>query len=234
MKYSGSLVKKEREQIFQMFLHEDRLRFSDIEKQIKIRSNMIAYHLQQMVKEGLLKKERLEYQLTKKGEKYIPIFSHITGSELSPLPIALIATMHKSKILLIKRNKRPYKNYWSMIGGKMLFDEDYKKASIRLVKNRSSLEAKFASINAILHEMVEDEGIKHSFILFFTKVNVDTENFKVSNHGELKFFDIKKLDKLKIIPSDYWLIKHKLNSKITVHNATMKDDSGVLKDFIIR
>ena len=231
MKYSGSLVKKEREAIFKLFLNNDRLKFSDIEKALTIRSNMVAYHLKEMEKEGLLRKDTEYYVLTKNAEKYIPIFSHVIGQDLSPLPVVLVAVMHNNKILLIKRNKRPYKDYWSMIGGKMRLEEGFEEASLRLVKDKTGLDGDFVSINSILHERVHEDTVKHSFILFFTKVKAKNIYFKEKEHGILKWFNPNKLDKDEVIPSDYWLIKHKLEKKVDMIIAHMKDKEGTLQDF---
>ncbi len=228
-----SLAKKEREEIFRLFLNKHKLKFNEIEKSLKIRSNMVAYHLEQMRKENLIEKNKEYYLLTKDAEKYIPIFSQLRGQELSPLPVILVAVMHNDKILLMKRNKRPYKDYWGMIGGKMHMDESFKEVSIRKVTEKSALETKFISINAVLHERVHDSSVKHSFILFFTKVNSEKIRFKETASGKLKWFDIKKLDKEKIIPSDYWLIKNKLNSKININSANMSDKNNKLCDFKI-
>ena len=67
MKYTGSLVKKEREEIFRLFLERTKLKFSEIERLTGIRSNMVSYHIEKMQKEDkkllgeLLKKT---FQLT--------------------------------------------------------------------------------------------------------------------------------------------------------------------------
>lgn len=235
MKYTGSLVKKEREQIFKLFLDKNKLKFSEIEKEIGIRSNMVSYHLEKMQKEKLLEKRGEHYFLTKNAEKYLPIFSNLIGKELSPLPVILVALVNKDKILLIKRNRRPYKNYWSLIGGKMLLEEDFEKASLRQVKEKSDIDCKYISLNSVLHERVKGEGIiKHSFILFFTKTKTNDDEFKESLHGELKWFNIKDIGKKeKIIPSDLWLIKNKLKSKVDVVNATMSENKGNLSRFKI-
>ncbi|MCK5321177.1 NUDIX domain-containing protein, partial [Candidatus Pacearchaeota archaeon] len=167
MKYTGSLVKKEREQIFKLFLKSFKLKFNEIEKETGIRSNMVSYHLEIMQKEGLLEKRKGYYLLTKNAERYMPIFSNLIGKELSALPVILIALINKNKILLMKRIRRPYKNYWSLIGGKMLLEEDFETASLRLVKEKTNLDCEYASLNSVLHERVQENKIvKHSFILF--------------------------------------------------------------------
>lgn len=227
MKYSGSLVKEEREKIFKLFLDNVKMKFSEIEKRIKIRSNMVSYHLERMQKEGIIEKKGDYYFLAKNAEKYIPMFSNMVGHELSPLPIVLVAAVRKGKILLIKRNRRPYKGYLSLIGGKMLLEESFKQASLRQVKQKSGLDGKFISINSVMQERVEGDGmIKHNFILVFVKVAVEGEKFKASEHGNLEWFDIKKLGKEKIITSDLWMIKNKLNSNLYINKIYIREKDG--------
>jgi len=234
VKYTCGLEKKERETIFKLFLENANLRFNEIEKALKIRSNMVSYHLERMQHEGLVKKEGEHYCLTGKAETYLPIIPHVVGEELSPLPAVLVALMSKDEILLIKRNRRPYKNYWGLIGGKMLLEESFKEAGARLVKEKSSLDAKFVSINSVLHERVRGESVvKYGFILFFTKMVANEKDFKESMHGRLKWFKMKDISKEKIILSDLWLIKNKLNSRIDVKNAYITEDAGELSSFRI-
>lgn len=236
MKYQNSPIKEERAEIFRLFLNNQKLRFSEIEKKIEARSNVIAYHLEKMQKENIIQKRKDHYYyLTKEAEKYIPIFSDIKEEELSPLPVILVALINKKEILLIKRNKRPYKGYWSLIGGKMHLKESFKEASLRQIKEKTSLKSKYQSINSIMHERVKGGGIiKHSFILFFTKVASNENNFVESKHGQLKWFNIKKLkSKDKIIPSDLWLIKNKLNNKENIKSVRMSEKEGKLSNFKI-
>jgi ADP-ribose pyrophosphatase YjhB (NUDIX family) len=228
------LSKKEREKIFSLFLDNTKLKFSQIEKSIKLRSNLVAYHLEKLQKENLIEKKGSYYYLTKQAEKYLPVIPHILGKELSPLPVILVALLNKDKILLLKRNNRPYKNYWGLLGGKILLEENFKKACIRKVKEESSIDCKFISLNAVLHEQVNsDDVVKHSFILFFTKARTSSLDFKESPQGKLKWFSLTDLDKEKIIPSDLWLIKNKLNSKIDVKSASMKESNNKLSFKIV-
>ncbi|MGV8141663.1 MAG: NUDIX domain-containing protein [Candidatus Woesearchaeota archaeon] len=224
-----SLNKKERAEIFKLFLENTKLKFNEIEKHLKIRSNMVSYHLTSMVHDGLLVKKGEYYLLTENAEKYIPMFSEIFGYDIGPLPVVLVAVMNKkqNRILLIKRNKRPYKNYWSMIGGKILLHEDFKDASIRKVREKTGLDSQFISVNDILHERVEGSGIvKHSFILLFTKVLVPVSKFKETRAGELKWFNIDRLDPESIIPSDYYLIKNSINKRYKMKNLYMHETDG--------
>lgn len=232
MKYKAGIAKKEREQIFRLFLSNSKLKFNEIEKAIKIRSNMVSYHLDKMQEENILEKKQEYYQLTENAEKYVPIFANIIGEKLSPVPVILVTIINKDKILMIKRNRRPYKDYWSMIGGKMLLNEDFKQASLRIVKNKTGLDAEFISFNSIMQEKVKTNNeVKHNFILFFTKVRVNEDRFKYSEHGELKWFNIEDLNPENTIPSDYWLLKNKFSADLEVLNAEMQENEGLLTDF---
>jgi ADP-ribose pyrophosphatase YjhB (NUDIX family) len=185
-----------------------------------------------MVKDGLLTKKDEYYLLTENAEKYIPIFSDIFGSDIGPLPVILVAVMNRKqdKILLIKRNKRPYKDYWSMIGGKLLLHEEIKEAAMRLVKDKTGLVTEFISLNDIMHERVEGSGIvKHSFILLFTKVFVKDMRFRETNAGELRWFSLNRLDPKTIIPSDYYLIQKSLNKKHKMKLLYMHENDGMIE-----
>ncbi|MBS3168514.1 NUDIX domain-containing protein [Candidatus Woesearchaeota archaeon] len=227
-----ALIKKEREQIFRLFLDNDKLKFNEIEKFLGIRSNMVSYHLEKMLQECLLEKKGDYYVLTKNAEKYIPVFSNITGESMSPLAVVLVAVVNKDKILLIKRNNRPYKDYWGLIGGKILFGENFERASERLTSIRSKLDCSFVSVNSVLHEHVKNgDEIIHDFMLFFTKVRSKGLNFVDGKYGKLKWFNIKDISKVKIIPSDKWLIVNKLNSKVKIKEGFMKESNGRLSRF---
>jgi ADP-ribose pyrophosphatase YjhB (NUDIX family) len=231
MKYSGILAKNERERIFSLFQKEQKLKFAQIEKMISIRSNMLSYHLTEMMKEKILVKKGEFYELTEMAEKYLPIFSHVTGKELSPLPIVLVAAMKNNKILLIKRKNRPYKDYWCMPGGKMKLEESFDDAALRIVKEKTGLYGKFVSMNSILHEKVKGEKVKYSFILFFVKVEIKTPLKKTE---DIQMVELNQLSKINIIPSDMWLIKHKLKSKIPIYRAEMNEENEILNGFEVK
>jgi ADP-ribose pyrophosphatase YjhB (NUDIX family) len=234
MKYTGGLVKKERAEIFKLFLNNTKLKFNEIEKALNIRSNMVSYHLEKMQEEGLLEKKDEYYYLTKNAERYLPIFQQVIGQELGPVPVVLVAVVKKDKILLIKRNKRPYQKYWSLLGGKMLLEENLEDASKRVVKEKTGLDADFKSVNTVLLERVEgDDIIKHNFIHFFIKMTAKEDKVKASEQGELDWFKIKDVDNAKLIPSDLWLIKNKLDSSIDIVDSKMKENKGELVDFTV-
>lgn len=235
MKRISALAKDERKAIFSLFSKNSKLKFNQIEKEIKIRSNMISYHLDQMKKDGVIKKEEDYYSLTDEAERYIPIFTHLITDESSPLPVILVALKNKSNLLLIQRRKRPYQNYWSMIGGKIKLDESLEDAAYRHILEKTGIKSEFEKISAVLHERVQSKDkTKHSFILFFVIMNTNEEKYSMSEHGKLKWFEIDKIEEQNTIPSDYWLIQNKLNSKIEIISAKMEEKEEKLSSFHIK
>ena len=217
-----NLKHKKRQEIFRQFIYSDRLKFNEIEKLTKIRSNELAYFLNKLVEESILIKQGSYYRLSKAAEKLIPLF----GKDISPLPVVLVVCIKENKILLWKRNKRPYKNLWSLAGGRILLNETLPQASLRILKEKTFIDGKFISTNAVINEKVEENNeIKHAFILFLTKVQPLTE---IKEKTNVKWFNIKNLKPNKVIPSDYWLIQNKLNSKINIPEETLKENKRKL------
>ena len=212
-------------EIFRQFLYNEGLRFNQIEKKTGIRSNELAYLIKRMVSDGILKKEGDFYSVTSKYEKQIPLFHE--ESETAPLPVILAACVKKSKILLIKRKKRAYKDYWSLPGGRIKTGETIKKSALRVLKEKTFVNGKFISINAVLHEQYsQNKELKNSFILFFAKLNSINE---IKEKDDVKWFSKSVLKKLKIVPSDLWLIQKKLSSKIEVKEEMLDESDGSLK-----
>src|SRR3989338_11225547 len=98
--------------ILSLFLCSKGLKFNEIEKQLRVRSNKLAYHLTNLVKKGILIKNKEVYELSEASENIVPYLSE----NQSPLPVILIHLGDKDKTFLYKREKRPYKNCLSLPG----------------------------------------------------------------------------------------------------------------------
>ena len=227
--------KPERKAIFELFLTKTKLKFTDIQKQINIRSNHLAYHIKIMQQANIIEKINEHYQITSDAQKYIPLFSNLTGEKISPLPVALIALQNQNQILMIKRENRPYQNYYGLIGGRILHDETYKEASIRLIQKKSGItDIEFIKLCEIVSEQVkENNQTQHSFILFFTQLKTEDKQFHETKYGKLKWIDLNELEKHKIIPSDLWLLQNSLGKETKIKHVTMQTKNNILTHFNI-
>ena len=217
------LDSSKKKEIFKQFLFNKKLRFNEIEKLTGIRSNELSYFLQKLTDNNILTKNNEFYYLSEDYEKYIPFFSE----QLSPLPVLLIACIKDNKILMHKRTKRPYENHWGLIGGRIYLNETISSAAKRMLKEKTYLDGEVISINSVVHEQVRgDNEIKHAYFLFFVIMNPLNQ---IKEKQNIKWFNIKEINKLKIIPSDLWLIKNKLNSKIELTEEFIIENNDSLK-----
>ena len=224
----NKILRKERENIFELFIKKHKLKFSEIEREIKIRSNNLNYHLKKMINENLLEKKEDYYYLTIEAEKIMPFFAHLTGKEQGPLTIITAAIINKERICLLKRDKRPYKGYWGLIGGKVMMNESIKECALREVKEETYLDCKFDKLVAVLNERVMENGeIKHAFNIFFCKVIAKNKEVNCSDEGELKWFSLKKLPS-NIIPSDKLMIKELMHKKFCFKEIVIEEKDAEL------
>lgn len=182
--------------ILNLFAFNHHLKFSEIEKSLKIQSNKLAYYLKNLVKKGIIIKKDNKYLLSETSENLIPYLSEKT----SPLPIILIRIGNKKNCFLYPREKRPFKNFLSLPGGRLLVGEEIKQAVKRLMKEKYNISASLSKIISINHEFVKKNNkILHSFILILVEARTK---------DKIKLENVKK-NKKKIINSDYKLITSK-------------------------
>lgn len=189
--------------IISLFLYSNKLKFNEIEKHLKVRSNKLAYHLKQLVDKGILVKNKEEYELSETAEYLIPYLS----DKKAVLPVVLIHIGNKNKAFLFKREKRPFKGFLSLPGGRLLVGESIKDATKRIMKEKFNLNVELRKINSVsLEHVKKGKKIIHSFLLIF--VSAEAKN-------KIK---LQKADKKDTIASDYSLIKNKLSSRIEITN----------------
>ncbi|MDP1695786.1 MAG: NUDIX domain-containing protein [archaeon] len=228
MKSDMITSKEEREKIFSLFLQNHRMRFSEIENAVGVRSNQLDYHLKKLIEENIIEKEGEFYVLTKSAESLIPFYQHMTGKESGALPIVAVAILNGEKICLLKRKRRPYQGYWGLIGGKVKLEESLKETALREVEEETGLKCKFDRVVSVLHERVKDSGkIKHAFVIFLCRVNTKNETLVQSEEGDIAWFSLNELPK-EIIPSDKLMISKLLDKGFRGNEIVIEDKDGKL------
>ncbi len=141
--------------------------------------------------------------------------------------IALSPVIYKDKFLLIKRIKWPYKNLWSLPGGKIELGEHPKDSIVREIKEETNLAVKFIAIRGVVSEILYDKSkVDGQFMLWVCETISKTDKAVKKDEGEVKWFTKEELAKFKakIIPSDYKMIETfflKSKAKLALHKSHM-------------
>jgi ADP-ribose pyrophosphatase YjhB (NUDIX family) len=191
--------------ILELFLYNHKLKFNEIEKLTKIRSNKASYHLKKLIDKKIIKKVNDFYELSEDKEEIIP---YLTNKK-AVLPVILIALQNKKHLFLCKRIKRPFKDKFGLPGGRILVGESISEATERIMKEKYSIKSMFKKINSISLEHVrKGNKIVHSFLLIFVTANSkdDFDSIEIEKNRE------------KIISSDYNLIKNYLYKETKINN----------------
>jgi ADP-ribose pyrophosphatase YjhB (NUDIX family) len=221
------MSKEEREKIIMLFAKVNTLSFSEIENATGLRSNHLVYFLKQLQEEALLQKSDDGYKITIAGQKLIPNMVHLTGKESPPLAVVIAMITDGDKICLLKREKRPFQGYWSLIGGKLKHSETIIEASVREAKEETGLDVELDHFCGFCHEHVKEKGeIKHSFLFMVCKMKVVGGKLKESDEGKVSWFDISSLRDEKVVQSDLWMVENMLNKKPGLHYSVMDDHDG--------
>jgi len=198
------------EKILSLFLTHNCLLFSRIRDLCGIQSNLLSYRLKSLQKKGYLEKTPKGYKLTVLGERQLPVLSRT--EVYYPLVIVLLQIKRQNKWLFVRRTKRPYKGYLSLVGGKLLFGERIEECALRLLKEKTGGTGVVTKICSVAHERIlSGTQVKHDFLLVM--VNVAMVNTPVDV--------IWSTRKGRIIPSDKWLITHKVPfAEFTINEKT--------------
>lgn len=107
----------------------------------KVESNHYAYHLDQLVKTGLVAKRDKKYYLTPAGLAFVDRLSQEKMIErLQPHILTVIdITNDKGETLLYKRGFQPYINTLSLPLGKTHFEESIAEAAARELQEKTGL-----------------------------------------------------------------------------------------------
>ncbi|MEI6851153.1 MAG: NUDIX domain-containing protein [Candidatus Saccharibacteria bacterium] len=129
--------------IMQVLMHNEYARYSEMRPE-RVDSNLYAYHLNRLVLSGYVEKVDKLYRLSLNGLRYVEHTSSSIKINSQPkITTAIIVKDVNGNILLTKRLKQPYINYYGLPLGKIHSDKD------------SSI------LDSAIRELYEKTGVKH-------------------------------------------------------------------------
>lgn len=175
----------------------------------KTDSNLYAYHLGRLMASGYVCKTNQGYTLSLKGMQYIEYASSNINLRLqSKITTVIVLTNDDGEILLVKRHKQPFINYYGLPIGKVHSDKDscIQEAAERELFEKTNVKLK--RLNHIgdiyLKTQVKDTQISDIFAhVFYKKINKAI----VNDGQELVWANEKYLNDKNIIPGVREIVK---------------------------
>jgi ADP-ribose pyrophosphatase YjhB (NUDIX family) len=198
-------------EILSLFLTNKKLKFNEIEKLLKTRSNKLDYHIKKLLEKKIMEKDGNFYSLAENSEYLIPY----TSEKNSLLPVVLILIGNRKKAFLYKRTKRPYQEFLSLPGGRIILGESIEESVKRIMKEKHNLNATLEKINSIsIEHLKKNKKTINSFLLILITARIKEK---------INLIDIEKYKKY-VIKSDYDLIKKDSDKsiKMGIINSVIK------------
>lgn len=158
-------------------------------------------------------------------------------TKLKPQIVALPIVINENKILLMKRKLDPFAGNWCFPGGKVEHGEHVSEAAIRELLEETGIKARFKEHLGIISEhVIEENKVINHFVLHVCEVIPETLEITSSPEGEVRWFDLDKLDEIKsqFIPSDFSLIEKIVKNREKGYYESViekQNDSYILRKF---
>lgn len=162
-----------KEILVKLLKSKDGIRYRD-GKPNQVENDLYNYHLQQLLKKGLIRKDEGKYLLSQTGKKYIEVDSPINakGKNIDLFRLNILAIVYKKvgtefKIISHERKKHPYYGSKGLISGAVDHGESVVDASNKALLNKTGLQSDFKIIGTIRKIIYDDDNNIFSDILFF-------------------------------------------------------------------
>ncbi len=170
-------------------------------------SGRVHAHVQSLIELGLVQKDE-EYTLTQEGERFGMYSKQFELKEQYPIPVACcLVKRTDGKILMVKRAKKPFINYWIIPGGKINHGESSFSAAKREVMEECGIEVHPTRISGIFPTLFNEHGkTTHHLYLVVVEAefvqqhqhSIDTEN----DSKEYAWFSKEDIKTLKVVESN--------------------------------
>lgn len=181
-------------------MHQSSARFRDL-RPPKIDTNLFAYHLKLMTKNGLVEKSQAGYQLAPKGLAYV---DRVNANKLfvrnQPKLITMLVVQNSTgDILLLKRAKQPYIDQWTLPYGKLhLSDISIEAAAQREADEKLGLKGQpVVHVGDCYIRVISGAQVLSSTLAHIFSFNCD--DIKASER--LQWFRPHKLAELELAPA---------------------------------
>jgi ADP-ribose pyrophosphatase YjhB (NUDIX family) len=186
--------------IIDVLMYSELARFRDL-RPPRTDTNLFTYHLNALIKSGLIEKTEQGYTLTKDGLSYVDrVSSEKKIIRTQPKIITMLLVQNSNgDILLHKRDKQPYINAWTLPYGKYhIDDESLMAAAQREAKEKLGLEKQEMTHVGDCYIRVISEGeILTATLAHIFKFNLDD----IKTNETIQWARPHKLNKYRLAPA---------------------------------
>ncbi len=230
-----------REKILSILIHNKKTTFSDLWDK-SIPSNKFTYHLNQLIEEGYVKKDKdQKYHLTTKGKTLESSLDGETGKKRQrPFVAVLLVVRDKGKYLLYHRKKEPFYDFYGLPGAKVEIGEDIVSCAKRELLEETGLEGD-CKINSVFNFRIKEnnELLSHftQFVVLFD--NPKGELVKENREGSYTFVNksefLKKNKEGVLFPDNLVVFKNiEDNKKFHFYEMSFNIVDSKFTDFICK
>jgi ADP-ribose pyrophosphatase YjhB (NUDIX family)/predicted transcriptional regulator len=180
--------------------------FSNFQVKDTVETDLFNYHLQTLVKSGLISKDDdKKYSLSELGKstiQYMDVSDNMDDVKM-PKVTVVIFLVNNYKVLLSKRLRHPFKDFLGFASGKVQWGEQTEVALKRacvselgVVPTKSSLYA----IRRCVDVNVGNESVIHDAIYYVYRITDFEGEVINTNVSQNIWFDFEELKSLEILP----------------------------------
>lgn len=205
--------------ILQLAQHSP-LRFSQLQPP-RIPNNTFSYHLKKLIENGYIESGDNGYSPTRKALKLLNDYNPHAPRQAAPsMTTVLYITNEKGETLLLNRNKKPFKGWYSYPGGSIHFGETLVSAAVRELEEKTTLiadESEFELKGCLDYQYIE-EGTEDIFyhgiaFIYHYRFNGPRDELQdiVTKYGQLSW---SKLGRKYLLP-EVFTIRDIVEEKIS-------------------
>lgn len=201
-------------------------RFSELQP-ARIPNNTFSYHLKKLIDTGYIESTPSGYVTTRKALKLISI--HPNNRTKNPVSITMVyVTNDAGEVLLINRNKRPFKGWYSLPSGMIHLGESVDVAAQRELTEKTSIEptttlTPVGVLDFQYKESITQDIFVHALAFIFTyHIKGDTSylNDLCNSYGQLSW---SQLGRSHILP-EVWAVKEMYEANQYSHRSIVFDE----------
>lgn len=148
----------------------------------------------------------MDTKIEEDRERKVCNLCHWTYYPVPGLTVGAIIVLN-NQILLVKRNREPFKGKWMLPAGFVEFGEHPSETLKREIEEEVGLELVDYEINEILQSSDDPRAPGHLIIFYNVRIKGETKNLDKNENEAVSWFDIKNLPEIGFEPHKYIMSK---------------------------